>query len=256
MKILNGICVVAVLLAGAAPSFATALAPGGVVAPAVVPNATFTGLASSGIMTINTGGDTGQVLEYVGNFANNPFGAGDISFYYEIEVTGGHIVNLTTESFAIPGIMLDVAQVDAYLASPQFSGTLTPAVSASLTSDGTTLGFGFTDPDGLTPGMTSYSLLINTNLTTYQAGVFSLQDGQTQNFDGFVPASVGPVPEPGSLALLGTGLLACGQLRLVVACSASNCARGSRLSPPWYDRCSTRHPLRGASFAWVTASRR
>jgi hypothetical protein len=142
------------------------------------------------------------VQEWVGNWASNPFGAGDISFAYQIEVTGGNVVNLTTQSFAVPGISLDVQQVGAFI--PGFSGTLTQALNATWTTNEQVVGFGFGSPNGLTPGETSYVLIINTNLTTYEPGVFSLQDGQTQNFDGFVPAAA---PEPGSLALLGTGLL-------------------------------------------------
>jgi hypothetical protein len=157
-------------------------------------------LASTGVTPFSFGGDTGSVEEVVAFNSTNPFGANDLAFVYQISVTGGDIVHLTTESFNIPGILIDVQQTSNGL----FATSTTAALNASLTSDGTTLGFGFTPPDGLTAGMTSYTLIVNTNMTTFVPGVFSLQDGQTQNFDGFVPAAA---PEPGSLALLGTGLL-------------------------------------------------
>ena len=202
MKVLSGISVLALLIAGAAtPSFATSLTPGSVVTPGVVP-AGGTILADTGITSFSFGGDTGTVEELAATNFSNPFGANDITFVYQISVTGGDIVHLTTASFNIPGLLIDVSQSNESLNG--FGAPTTAALSASLTSDGSTLGFGFAEPDGMTAGDTSYLLIINTNMTEFEGGVFSLQDGQTQNFAGFVPAAT---PEPGSLALLGTGLL-------------------------------------------------
>ncbi len=105
MKILSGISVLALLIAGAAtPSFATSISPGGVVVPGIE-SGTATILADTGVVNFNFGGDVGTVQEVVTQgFTGSPF-AGDISFIYQITVSAGNILNLTTENFSAPGML-------------------------------------------------------------------------------------------------------------------------------------------------------
>ena len=119
MKVLSGISVVALLLAGAVatPSFATSLTPGNIVVPAVTGTGGFAALANTGVVPFSFGGDTGIVQEAVGTYAGNPFGASDLTFVFQVGVTAGNIVNLTTQSFAIPGISIDVLQFNGALSA-------------------------------------------------------------------------------------------------------------------------------------------
>ena len=104
MKILSGISVLALLIAGAAtPSFATSLTPGNVVRADVVTGSADI-LAATGVVAFNFGGDVGTVQEVVvSDFTASPFGAADISFVYQITVSAGNILNLTASDFRHSG---------------------------------------------------------------------------------------------------------------------------------------------------------
>lgn len=64
------------------------------------------------------------------------------------------------------------------------------------------------------PGESSYTLIVRTNATTYEAGVMGVINGTATFANAFQPSGqppiVGPIPEPGTMALLATGLLALG----------------------------------------------
>jgi hypothetical protein len=203
MKILSGICVAAALLmAGAAtPSFATALAPGGTVVPNTVAFTGFSALATTGVQGYSYGGgaDTGLYISEVGTFAGNPFGANDMTFVYQVEVSKGDIQHISGFDFDNGTWKIDVAQ------SVDGTGT-TPATDATFNFG--VVEFDFPGPNSsLLPGDISYILIINTNAPTWTAGTIGLIDGGGTTEPGFAPANT---PEPSTLSLLGTGLLAVG----------------------------------------------
>jgi hypothetical protein len=179
---------------------ATPIAPGQTVTPGLT-GGTFNTLATTGPTNFNFFGDAGTVAESVGQFSANPFGANDMTFLYQFNVTSGVIQTITGADFS--GFSLDVATSPGTL--PLGLGTVAP-VSASLDAAGRVVSFYF-GTTGVLPGQMSYTLVVNTNATNYTNGVLSLQDGGAGSFPGFQPAAA---PEFGSASLMGLMLVGFG----------------------------------------------
>ena len=173
----------------------------------------------------NTQGGTANGNNLTGTIYSAAFAGGaggTLDFYYQIQLTGGVGSNTTTlQSLAIgdfdPAITTAVGQTNAGDSDIDGAGPFTAGTKVSgqtaRTFDGTGITFSFADLSG--SGNSSYTQVVRTNSNTTlngSGGVVGTGVAQTANGVVLVAGPVGNLdtPEPGSLALLGTGLMGIG----------------------------------------------
>ena len=173
MKVLNRISLVALLFSVgvATPLLADPITAGQTLTPTPLSSGSFTILATTGVQAYSFGGtgnaDQGTVEELAVTCSCNPYGANDITFLYQVSVTGGDISGLSGSFFA--GFLTDVGQGVGSL--PGFAAsTIASSSVARSGGPGANIQFNF-DPNIL-PGGTSYILVVNSSDGSKQVSKF------------------------------------------------------------------------------------
>jgi hypothetical protein len=194
LRTLSLATVAAATLAVAPAAHADTLYPIGNTAPTVVG-----GIGSPLSIVSNSVVTATYTISYTAAVYEDADAAHTLDFFYKITgftATGSDAVTNLSISAYTP---LDLLSVEA-VGSGQ-----TPTSPADLGTNGV-LNVSFIG-DPIANGDTSQTLWLITDATTYTFGTFTSQDASVATLSGYEPIAP-PVPEPGTFALMGTGLLA------------------------------------------------
>jgi hypothetical protein len=221
MKKLEMIGLLGLALAVAVPAHATlvlaTLSPGAFENCAAAACNTTQNSAGNPIGTeVATTGDDPFVLTTVsgatafGNYEEVVYreSGGTLDFYIQVQVTSGSdfVQEVSTSNFASFVTDVGTASDVALLGT---TGTQDPDY-ATRSSSGSVIDWTFLT-EAITAGVTSETLVISTNATSFTSGTVSLQDGGTVNLAGFAPSSA--VPEPATMLLVGGALCGAALIR-------------------------------------------